>query len=84
MEDRDYSNLTDEQLLNEEKQLKSFSIMNAFLIGFLIGIIFISIKFSAYNISLIIPLFLIYKFFNDPRNKKVKELEEILKERKLK
>jgi uncharacterized membrane protein YbjE (DUF340 family) len=84
MEDRDYSNLTDEQLLNEEKQLKSFSIMNAFLIGFLIGIIFISIKFSAYNISLIIPLFLIYKFVNDPRNKKVKELEKILKERKLK
>ena len=84
MEDRDYSNLTDEQLLNEEKQLKSFSIMNAFLIGFLIGIIFISIKFSAYNISLIIPLFLIYKFVNVPRNKKVKELEKILKERKLK
>jgi uncharacterized membrane protein YbjE (DUF340 family) len=84
VEDRDYSNLTDEQLLNEEKQLKSFSIMNAFLIGFLIGIIFISIKFSAYNISLIIPLFLIYKFVNDPRNKKVKELEKILKERKLK
>lgn len=84
MENKEYSKLTDQELYNEEKELKSFSIMNAFLIGFLIGIIFISIAFSAYNISLIIPLFLIYKFVNDPKNKKVRELGEIMKERKLK
>jgi len=76
--------LTDQELLNEEKKLKSFSITNAFLIGFLLGIIFYSIYYSAYGLGNLIPLFLIYKFVNDPRNKRVKELEEILKKRNLK
>lgn len=76
--------LTDEELLKEQKELRSFSIMNAFLIGFLFAIIFISICYSVYGIGFLIPLFLIYKFVKDPRNKRAKELESILKERNLK
>lgn len=83
MKEKDLKELTNEELLNESKKLKSFSILNAFLIGFLIGIIFISIRFSAYNISLIIPLFLIYKFVKDPKNKRAKEVEAIIKQRNL-
>ncbi len=83
MNQKPYSEYTDEELIEERKKLKSFSILNAFLIGFLVGIIFFSVAYSAYTISLIIPLFLIYKFVNDPRNKQAKELEAVVKERNL-
>ena len=33
---------------------------------------------------MLIPLFFIYKMVNDPKNKKFKEVEELLKERNLK
>lgn len=84
MEDKNLKELTDQELLNEEKKLKSFTITNAFLIGFLLGIILFSIYYKSYGIALIIPLFLIYKFTNDPKNKRIKELEAILKDRNLK
>ncbi|MXN92656.1 FUSC family protein [Flavobacterium sp. Sd200] len=76
--------MTDEQLLKEEKELRSFSIMNAFLIGFLLSIIFISIYYSAYGVGFVIALFLIYRLVKDPKNKRAKELKAILKERNLK
>jgi len=84
MEQKKRSTLTDQELLLEAKEMKSFSILNAFLIGFLVGIIFVSIYFSAYTLTLLIPLFLIYKFIKDPKNKRAKEVEELLKVRDLK
>ena len=84
MEQKKRSLLTDQELLLEAKEMKSFSILNAFLIGFLVGIIFVSIYFSAYTLTLLIPLFLIYKFIKDPKNKRAKEVEELLKVRDLK
>ena len=84
MEEIELMSLTDQELIDERKELKSFSILNAFLIGFLVGIIFFSVYYSAYNISLIIPLFLIYKFTNDPKNKRFKKVNELLKERHIK
>jgi len=83
MKHKEYSQFTDQELLKEEKALKSFSIINALLIGVLLGIILFSIYYRAYGILLLIPLFLIYKFLNDPKNKRVKELEKVLKERNL-
>lgn len=84
MNQKTYSEYTDEELLEESKKLQSFSILNAFLIGFLIGILFFSVVYSAYSIALLIPLFLIYKFTNDPRNKEAKAVEALVKERNLK
>ncbi|WP_316759534.1 hypothetical protein [Pedobacter aquatilis] len=83
MAQKNLSELTNEELLLEAKEMKSFSIINAFIIGFLAGILFISVYFSAYNLSLLIPLFLIYKLTNDPKNKKAKEIEVLMKERNL-
>lgn len=83
MEQKNLSELTNEELLLEAKEMKSFSIINAFIIGILAGILFISVYFSAYNLSLLIPLFLIYKLTNDPKNKKAKEIEVLMKERNL-
>ena len=73
MEQKNLSELTNEELLLEAKEMKSFFITNAFISGFLAGILFISVYFSAYNLSLLIPLFLIYKLTNDPRIKKQKK-----------
>ena len=84
MNQNTYSEYTDEELLEESRKLQSFSILNAFLIGFLIGILFFSVVYSAYSIALLIPLFLIYKFTNDPRNKEAKAVEALVKERNLK
>jgi hypothetical protein len=82
MEQKDLKLMSDDELLQEAKKMKSTEITNAFLIGFLIGIIIFSVAVSAWGISILIPLFLIYKFVNKPNQHK--ELKELLKERGLK
>ncbi|WP_346238463.1 hypothetical protein ABDK00_008560 [Niabella insulamsoli] len=81
--ERDFAKMTDQELLEEERKLKSFSVLNAFLIGALIGVIMFSVFYSAYGIALLIPLFLIYKLGRDPRNKEFEKLKATLKERHL-
>jgi hypothetical protein len=84
MEDKDLNNCTDEALMNEAKQLKSFSIINAVLIGSMVGIVVYSLVMNTWGMLTLIPLYLIYRFINDPRNKRSKEVEEMMKERGLK
>ena len=74
-------NLTDEELLKERKKLKRAKIINATLIGFLIGIIVWSVAKNTWGLLTLIPLFLIYKLVNN--SKQDKDLEELLKERNL-
>jgi hypothetical protein len=83
MTNKDFSELTDQELVDEAQKMKSFSITNAFLIGFLVAIVVYSIVKNTWGMLTLIPLYFIYKMVNDPRNKKRKELGEILKERKL-
>jgi hypothetical protein len=75
---------TDQELLEESKKLKSFSITNAFLIGFFIGIVIFSLIKSTFGFLMLIPLFFAYKFINDPKAKRSKALEKLLKERNFK
>ncbi len=84
MSPKNISELTDQELLDEAKKLKSFSITNAVLIGFLAGVVFYSIAKNSWGMLTLIPFFFIYKLINDPKNKRSKELEELLKERNLK
>ena len=84
MEQREYSQMTELELLNEAKKMKTFSITNALLIGFLVGIVAYSIFKSTWGMLTLIPLYFIYKMINDPKNKKIKELQGLLKERNLK
>lgn len=84
MTNKDLSELTDQELLDEAKKMKSFSITNALFIGFLIGIIFYSVVKSSWGMLTLIPLYFIYKMINDPKNKRSKDLQELLKERNLK
>ena len=83
MEQRKLTELTDQELLQEAKKLKSASITNAVLIGFLIGIVFYSIVKNSLGFFTLIPLFFAYKLINNS-NYNNKELENLLKERNLK
>lgn len=84
MNQNELSALTDQQLLDEAKKLKSFSITNALLIGFLLGILVYSFAKNTWGLVTLIPLYFIYKLVNDPRSKRLKALQELLKERNLK
>jgi riboflavin transporter FmnP len=84
MDTRDLSQLTDQELLEEAKKLRSFSVTNAVLIGFLVGIVVYSIINSTFGFLMLLPLYLAHRLINDPRNKKVKEVELLLKQRNLK
>ena len=84
MEHKEYTQFTDRELFDESKKMKSFSITNALLIGFLVGVIFFSIVKNSWGMLTLIPLYFIYKMVNDPKNKKYKELQSILKERTIK
>ena len=84
MTNKDLSELTDQELLDEAKKLKSFSITNALFIGFLAGIIIFSIVKNTWGMLTLIPLYFIYKMVNDPKNKRSKDLDELLKKRNLK
>jgi len=83
MSQKELSELTDQELIDEAKKRKSTRTMNAFIVGFLIGIIIYSIVVSSWGFLTLIPLFLVYKLINKPKPGN-KELEHLLKERNLK
>jgi hypothetical protein len=83
MKSKPLTELTDEELLQEAKKMKSASILNAVLIGFLAGVIVFSIAKNTWGFLTLIPLVFAYKLINNS-NYKTKELERLLKERNLK
>lgn len=82
MKQKELSELTEQELLSEAKKIRSNAIMNAFFIGFLIGIIIYSIVVNTWGFLTLIPLFFAYKLIKNA--KKDKGLEKVLKERGLK
>ncbi|MES2520768.1 MAG: FUSC family protein [Bacteroidota bacterium] len=84
MKQKELSEFTDQELLDEAKKMKSFSITNALIIGFLMGIVIYSFAKNNWGMLTLIPLYFVYKIINDPKNKRTKELEHLLKERNLK
>ena len=83
MQEKKLSEFSDQELLQAAKKMKSASIINAFLIGLLIGIILYSVVKNSWGFLTLLPLFLIYKLSNKFKND-TKELENLLKERNLK
>ncbi len=82
MSQKELSELTDQELLDEAKKMKSNSIFYSLFIGFLIGIVIYSIVVNSWGFFTLIPLFLAYKFIKNPNDNKA--LEKLLKERNLK
>jgi len=83
MEQKELSELTDQELLDEAKKQKSAAMMNAGLIGFLMGVIIYSVAQNNLGFLTLIPLFFIYKLVNNSKYDR-KELDRLLKERNLK
>lgn len=83
MESKNLKDMTDQELLEEAKRLKSFSVTNSFFIGFFVGIIVFSFTKNTWGFLTLIPLYFIYKMVNNPKNKRSKEVKEQLKERGL-
>jgi hypothetical protein len=83
MKDKKLSELTDQELIQESKKMKSTRIINASFIGFLIGIVFYSVVNNSVGLFTLIPLFFAYKMVNKS-NYKNEELESLLKERNIK
>ncbi len=82
--EKEMHDLTDKELLDEAKKMKSFSIINAFIVGFFIGIVIYSIVKNSWGFLTLIPLYFIYKMVNDPKNIRLAVLDKLLKERNLK
>ncbi|NRT16400.1 hypothetical protein HNP99_002767 [Flavobacterium sp. 28A] len=81
MTNTDIHNLSDAELKEEAKKLKSFSIQNSVFIGILMGIIFYSVTKNTWGLATLIPLYFIYKLINAPKSKRAKEIDDILRER---
>lgn len=82
MPQKELSELTDQELLEEAKKQKPAPIVSALLIGFLIGIIIYSILKNSVGFFTLIPLFFVYKMFKNSNSNK--DLERLLKETNLK
>ncbi len=76
------SQLTDSELQEKAKKLKSSSIWIALAIGFMFGIIIFSVVVNSYGFFTLIPLFFIYKIVKGSKNNDA--LKEVLQERGIK
>lgn len=82
MKQKEFSQLTDKELLEEAKKMKSASVLHAFLIGLMIGVIIYGVAKNGFGFFILLPLFLIFRVFHKPEHNKA--LKAILKERNLK
>lgn len=81
MNQHELSQLSDKELLEVAKHNKPSPIIDAFFIGFLVGIIVYSVVANSWGFLTLIPLYLIYVFLKKP--KKYEALKNELKKRNL-
>jgi len=81
MNQKELSQLSDKELLEAAKKSKPSPILDAFFIGFLVGIIIYGLIANAWGFLILIPLLLIYGLLKKP--KQYEALKKELKERNL-
>jgi len=81
MNQKELSELTDQELMEEAKKIKPSPIVDAFFIGFLVGIIIYGFVANSWGFLILIPLFLIYGLLK--KSKRNEALKKELKERNL-
>ena len=59
--------LSDDELLKVVEQNKPSPLVDAFLIGFLVGILIYSAAATAWGLVSLVPLFMIYLFLKKPK-----------------
>jgi len=62
--------MEENESVEKSKKKKSNAIVNALLIGFLIGIVIYSAAVNSLGFFTLIPLFFIYKLINKPKGNK--------------
>ena len=67
MKQKEISQLSDKELLEAAKNNKPSPVIDAFFIGFLVGIIIYSVAASTWGLVTLIPLVLIYAFLKKPK-----------------
>ncbi len=82
MKPEELAQLSDKALLEEADKIKPSPITDAFLIGFLIGILIFGAAANAWGFLGLLPLYLIYVFLK--KGKKHSALQQELKRRNLK
>ena len=81
MNRKELSELTDQELIGEAKKIKPSPIVDAFFIGFLVGIVIYSLVANSWGFITLIPLFMIYGLLK--KSKRNEALQKELKERNL-
>jgi riboflavin transporter FmnP len=81
-ETKKLSELTDSELLEKAKKMKSTSMMNAIFIGIMAGVIIYSIVKNNLGFFTLVPLYFAYKLIKSSKDNKPLEAE--LKARNLK
>lgn len=81
MNPKELSQLSDAELQEAAKNNKPSPIIDAFFIGFLVGIVIYSVVANAWGFITLLPLFLIYVFLKKP--KQYEELKKELEKRNL-
>lgn len=82
MNHNELAQLSDQELLEVAKNNKPSPIIDAFFIGFLVGVLIYGAVANSWGFVFIIPLFLIYQFLKKP--KQYTALQDELKKRGLK
>lgn len=78
MNQKELSELTDKELLEAVKNNKPSPIIDAFFIGFLVGIIIYGAAANAWGFIILLPLFLMYMLLKKPKRYEAlkKEMEK--------
>lgn len=81
MEKKEFTDLTNEELLKEKEKIQYNKMVNAILIGFCVGIFIFSAVKNGFVFFTFFPLLLTYPFIKN--GKKIKVLAKELKSRNL-
>jgi len=81
MKQKELTELTDQELIEEAKKIKPSPLVDAFFIGFLVGIIIYSVVMNSWGFLTLIPLFIVYKLLK--KSERNEALKKELKERNL-
>lgn len=75
MNKEELSKLTNEELMEFAKNNKPSPIVDAFFIGFLVGVIIYGAVANTWGFIIILPLFLIYRFLKKPKQQEALQHE---------
>lgn len=81
MNQKELAELTDQELIEEVKKIKPSPIVDAFFIGFLVGIIIYSLMVNTWGFLTLIPLLMVYGLLK--KSKRNEALKKELKKRGL-